>query len=195
MNLRSAVLLLLVSVMLTSCGPTGNGLSDLEQGTVEQITNGPLWVITPPEKGFGRGHLGSKDASIGKPLGPFSVDYTLEGWADDDHRLIMTIRSNQSIDDWFVEFPQLADGLRGQSPWITKTQAAPSGTQRKMVELGRLPSTDRLLVAIRAKISGRTASKTIAIPLSEVSASQPRICEKASPDCFHVMSADLIEQR
>ncbi len=146
----------------------------------------PKWVISSADL-----KVASKGKVIrpeGKPSGPFSVLYTLEGWAEDDHRLVLTLRSNRAIDEWTISLPQLEKATDARIVQSAKPQSSGPNEHRKRFDLGALPSLDRLLVTVQAKILGQTASKTIAIPLRRLAEKKVRVCDKAAKDCFHVVS-------
>ena len=144
----------------------------------------PQWIVSSEDA---KASVGDKSGvPVGKPSGPFSVQYSLEGWADDDHRLIIALKSNRLVDDWEVSLPQLEKSANTRVSESAKTQNAELNVQRKMFVLGELPSLDRLLVTVRAEILGQTASKTISIPLRKAEERRIRTCEGAAKDCFYV---------
>lgn len=142
----------------------------------------PKWVISSTDlKVALKGKIIRPE---GKPSGPFSVHYTLEGWAEDDHRLVLTLQSNRAIDEWSISLPQLRKSTDALIVESAKPQSSGPNEHRKRFDLGALPSMDRLLVTVQAKILGQTASKTIAIPLRRLAEKKVRICDKAVKDCF-----------
>ena len=146
----------------------------------------PKWVISSTDLKVASEGKGIRPE--GKPSGPFSVLYTLEGWAEDDHRLVLTLRSNRAIDEWSISLPQLEKATDARIVQSAKPQSSGPNEHRKRFDLGALPSLDRLLVTVQAKILGQTASKTIAIPLRRLAEKKVRVCDKAAKDCFHVVS-------
>jgi hypothetical protein len=146
----------------------------------------PKWVISSTDLKVASEGKGIRPE--GKPSGPFSVLYTLEGWAEDDHRLVLTLRSNRAIDEWTISLPQLEKATDARIVQSAKPQSSGPNEHRKRFDLGALPSLDRLLVTVQAKILGQTASKTIAIPLRRLAEKKVRVCDKAAKDCFHVVS-------
>lgn len=147
----------------------------------------PEWVISATDlKIVSNGKSGRPE---GKPSGPFSVLYTLEGWAEDDHRLVLTIQSNRKIGQWDISLPQLEKSISTRIVRSAKPQSSGPNEHRKRFDLGELPSVDRLLVTVRAEVLGQTASKTIAIPLGQPAEKEVRVCDKSVKDCFHAMSA------
>lgn len=170
------------------------GVADrVKMGTVTTVadsqsenltTTQPQWIVSSEDS---KASAGDKSGiPIGKPSGPFSVQYTLEGWAEDDHRLIITLKSNRLVDEWAVSLPQLEKSANSRISESAKTQNAELNVQRKMFELGELPSLDRLLVTVSVVVLGQTASKTIAIPLRQAEERRIRTCEAAAKDCFYV---------
>ena len=154
--------------------------------------NGPLWTIRSEQSAARSQDHGVKTQSrTAKPQGPFTVRYVLERWALDDHRLVVEVQSNQVISDWWLDLPQISEKPE-TAQFAEKRNATEQGAaELRTFRLGTLPRANRLLLTVRALVSGVTTSKTVVIPLRSRLNQGVRTCDEARTDCVVALPGTL----
>ena len=154
--------------------------------------NGPLWTIRSEQIAARSQDHGVKTQSrTAKPQGPFTVRYVLERWALDDHRLVVEVQSNQVISDWWLDLPQISEKPE-TAQFAEKRNATEQGAaESRTFRLGTLPGANRLLLTVRALVSGVTTSKTVVIPLRSRLNQGVRTCDEARTDCVVALPGTL----
>jgi hypothetical protein len=167
--------------------PLSEASEDDAQAGVE--STGPLWTIRSEQLVAQSQDPRDKSRTrTNKPQGPFTVRYVLESWALDDHRLMVEVQSNQAISDWQVDFPQLVKGQE-RLPRLGKPKEAKQGVPAvRTFRFDTLPAVNRLLLTVKAAISGVTTSKTIAVPLMAADV-VPKVCAETEKDCVRLLPA------
>jgi hypothetical protein len=155
--------------------------------------NGPLWTIRSEQiAARSQDHSVKTQSRTAKPQGPFTVRYVLESWALDDHRLVVEVRSNQSISDWQVDLPQVVEKQKRPTR-LAKPNAAERGApEARTFGFAVLPETNRLLFTVTAKVSGVTSSKTLSIPLRPSANPLAKACDRTETDCVRLLPAKII---
>ena len=151
-------------------------------------STGPLWVIRSDQLvAQAQDSRDNSRARTIKPQGPFTVRYVFEQWALDDYRLVVEVQSNQAISDWQIDLPQLVKGQEGLTR-LGKPKEAKQGVPAvRTFRFDSLPAVNRLLLTVKAAISGVTTSKTVAIPLKSTGNPPPKTCDKARSGCVVVL--------
>ena len=154
--------------------------------------NGPLWTIRSEQSAArSQDHSVKTQSRTAKPQGPFTVRYVLERWTPDDHRLVVEVQSNQVIIDWWLDLPQISEKLE-TAQFAKKRNATEQGAAAsRTFRLGRLPRANRLLLTVRALVSGVTTSKTVVIPLRSRLNQGVRTCDEARTDCVVALPGTL----
>ena len=154
--------------------------------------NGPLWTIRSEQSAArSQDHSAKTQSRTAKPQGPFTVRYVLERWALDDHRLVVELQSNQVISDWWLDLPQISEKPE-TAQFAEKRNATEQGAaESRTFRLGTLPRANRLLLTVRALVSGVTTSKTVVIPLRSRLNQGVRTCDEARTDCVVALPGTL----
>ena len=154
--------------------------------------NGPLWTIRSEQSAArSQDHSVKTQSRTAKPQGPFTVRYVLERWALDDHRLVVEVQSNQVISDWWLDLPQISEKPE-TAQFAEKRNATEQGAaESRTFMLGTLPRANRLLLTVRALVSGVTTSKTVVIPLRSRLNQGVRTCDEARTDCVVALPGTL----
>ena len=154
--------------------------------------NGPLWTIRSEQSAArSQDHSVKTQSRTAKPQGPFTVRYVLERWALDDHRLVVEVQSNQVISDWWLDLPQISEKPE-TAQFAEKRNATEQGAaELRTFRLGTLPRANRLLLTVRALVSGVTTSKTVVIPLRSRLNQGVRTCDEARTDCVVALPGTL----
>ena len=149
--------------------------------------NHPMWIISSEQHTAQTKELGTKARSRkSKPQGPFSIRYVLEGWAFDDHRLLVEIQSSRAIDDWRIDLGKIP-GLREiESKRLKSEVGLNQWSERKMLRFGSLPEMDRLLITVSVDAHNQTASKTVTVPLRESKVKTLSSCLSDEAECIIV---------
>ena len=167
---------------------------DVSGGEVERGANGngPLWTIRSEQSAArSQDHAVKTQSRTAKPQGPFTVRYVLERWALDDHRLVVEVQSNQVISDWWLDLPQISEKPE-TAQFAEKRNATEQGAaESRTFRLGTLPRANRLLLTVRALVSGVTTSKTVVIPLRSRLNQGVRTCDEARTDCVVALPGTL----
>jgi hypothetical protein len=155
-------------------------------------SNGPLWSVSSAQMAGQSKEQGAKTHSRNsKPQGPFSVEYVLEGWAEDDHRLMVRLQSSQGIIDWRVDLPQVLNA----APAIIKAKPLSGDTQpstTKLFQFGALPDTSRLIFTVSTKTRSGPASKTFSIQLRDLEPPSSKTCTPTESDCVRLLPGVLL---
>ena len=154
--------------------------------------NGPLWTIRSEQiAARSQDHSVKTQSRTAKPQGPFTVRYVLESWTPDDHRLVVEVQSNQVISDWWLDLPQISEKLETAQFAKKRNATEPGAAESRTFRLGTLPRANRLLLTVRALVSGVTTSKTVVIPLRSRLNQGVRTCDEARTDCVVALPGTL----
>jgi hypothetical protein len=154
-------------------------------------SNGPLWSLSSAQMARQSKEQGAKTQSrTSKPQGPFSVDYVLEGWAEDDHRLMVRLQSGQPITDWWVDLPQILNA----TPAIINAKAVSDDAKipsTKLFQFGALPDASRLIFTVNTETRLGRASKTFSIQLRDEKLRLTETCAATESDCVRLLPGVL----
>ena len=203
---------LLVIIGLLSLVACTTLLSQGPQGNTQEISTGasePLWTmgsLNDTAANHPQPHGRAEDPSverekivspgIGKPQGPLRVQYLLEQWGQDDHRLIVEVEAQMPLSAWSIVIEAMDQQsrypIKARELALAKSDSSSRAFRdRRYYQLGSLAGVDRLLVTAKAELLGRAVSKTVSARLKENSIA-PRICKDSEGVCTKVLPAKTV---